>query len=75
MKKEFVWIKEVDRITIQSPVRNLADVYTHLKKQNSALCFKSKKNKVQSYIRMDVELKAFTILSNGTTYKKYVVYH
>ncbi|MCQ6338044.1 helix-turn-helix domain-containing protein, partial [Bacillus cereus] len=28
MKKEFVWLKEVDSIAIQSSVRNLADAYT-----------------------------------------------
>ncbi|WP_145925682.1 helix-turn-helix domain-containing protein, partial [Bacillus mycoides] len=37
MKKEFVWLKEVDSIAIQSSVRNLADAYTRFfKKQNSA---------------------------------------
>ncbi|MED2559792.1 helix-turn-helix domain-containing protein, partial [Bacillus thuringiensis] len=47
MKKEFVWLKEVDSIAIQSSVRNLADAYTRFfKKQNSTPCFKSKKNNV-----------------------------
>ncbi|PFH75651.1 transposase, partial [Bacillus cereus] len=50
MKKEFVWLKEVDSIAIQSSVRNLADAYTRLfKKKNNAPRFKSKKNNVQSY--------------------------
>ncbi len=50
MKKEFVWLKEVDSIAIQSSVRNLADAYTRFfKKQTSAPRFKSKKNNVQSY--------------------------
>lgn len=50
MKKECVWLKEVDSIAIQSSVRNLADAYTcFLKNQNSAPRFKSKKNNVQSY--------------------------
>ncbi len=50
MKKEFVWLKEVDSIAIQSSVRNLTDAYTRLfKKQNNAPRFKSKKNNVQSY--------------------------
>jgi putative transposase len=50
MKKEFVWLKEVDSIAIQSSVRNLADAYTRFfKKQNSSPSFKSKKNNVQSY--------------------------
>ncbi|AJI26194.1 transposase, IS605 OrfB family (plasmid) [Bacillus cereus E33L] len=40
----------MDSIAIQSSVRNLADAYTRFfKKQNSAPCFKSKKNNVQSY--------------------------
>ncbi|PHG74825.1 IS200/IS605 family element RNA-guided endonuclease TnpB [Bacillus wiedmannii] len=50
MKTEFVWLKEVDSIAIQSSVRNLADAYTRfLKKQSSAPRFKSKKRNVQSY--------------------------
>jgi putative transposase len=51
MKKEFVWLKEVDSIAIQSSVRNLADAYTRLFKnlQNNAPRFKSKKNNIQSY--------------------------
>ncbi|MDT3498547.1 helix-turn-helix domain-containing protein, partial [Bacillus toyonensis] len=50
MKKEFVWLKEVDSIAIQSSARNLADAYTRFfKKQTSAPRFKSKKNNVQSY--------------------------
>ncbi|AJH17000.1 transposase, IS605 OrfB family (plasmid) [Bacillus mycoides] len=50
MKNEFVWLKEVDSIAIQSSVRNLADAYTRFfKKQNSAPHFKSKKNNVQFY--------------------------
>ncbi|WP_144551681.1 IS200/IS605 family element RNA-guided endonuclease TnpB [Bacillus mycoides] len=50
LKKEFVWLKEVDSIAIQSSLKNLADSYTRFfKKQNKAPRFKSKKNKVQSY--------------------------
>ncbi|MEC2829978.1 IS200/IS605 family element RNA-guided endonuclease TnpB [Bacillus cereus] len=50
MKKELIWLKEVDSIAIQSSVRNLADAYTHFfKKQNSAPRFKSEKNNIQSY--------------------------
>ncbi|MGG2063855.1 IS200/IS605 family element RNA-guided endonuclease TnpB [Bacillus sp. S14(2024)] len=50
LKKEFVWLKEVDSIAIQSSVRNLADAFDRFfKKQNDAPRFKSKKNKVQSY--------------------------
>ncbi|OKL35281.1 IS200/IS605 family element RNA-guided endonuclease TnpB [Domibacillus mangrovi] len=50
LKKEFVWLKEVDSIAIQSSLKNLADSYTRFfKKQNKAPRFKSKKNNVQSY--------------------------
>ncbi|NPC93186.1 IS200/IS605 family element transposase accessory protein TnpB [Bacillus sp. WMMC1349] len=50
LKKEFVWLKEVDSIALQSSLKNLADSYTRFfKKQNKAPRFKSKKNDVQSY--------------------------
>ena len=50
IKKELVWLKEVDSIAIQSSLKNLADAYSRFfKKQNDAPRFKSKKNKVQSY--------------------------
>lgn len=50
LKKELVWLKEVDSIAIQSSLKNLADAYSRFfKKQNDAPHFKSKKNKVQSY--------------------------
>lgn len=50
LKKELVWLKEVDSIALQSSLKNLADSYTRFfKKQNNAPRFKSKKNKVQSY--------------------------
>lgn len=50
LKKELLWLKEVDSIAIQSSLKNLADSYTRFfKKQNKAPRFKSKKNKVQSY--------------------------
>ncbi len=50
LKKEFVWLKEVDSIALQSSLKNLADSYTRFfKKQNKAPRFKSKKNQVQSY--------------------------
>lgn len=50
LKKELVWLKEVDSIAIQSSLKNLADAYYRFfKKQNDAPRFKSKKNKVQSY--------------------------
>ncbi|HSH25757.1 MAG TPA: IS200/IS605 family element RNA-guided endonuclease TnpB [Massilibacterium sp.] len=50
LKKEFVWLKEVDSIALQSSLKHLADSYTRFfKKQNKAPRFKSKKNKVQSY--------------------------
>lgn len=50
LKKEVVWLKEVDSIAIQSSLKNLADAYSRFfKKQNDAPRFKSKKNKIQSY--------------------------
>lgn len=50
LKKELVWLKEVDSIALQSSLKNLADSYMRfLKKQNKAPRFKSKKNRVQSY--------------------------
>lgn len=50
LKKELVWLKEVDSIAIQSSLKNLADAYFRFfKKQNDKPRFKSKKNKVQSY--------------------------
>ncbi|RDW18298.1 transposase [Oceanobacillus arenosus] len=50
LKKELVWLKEVDSIAIQSSLKNLADSYIRFfKKQNKAPRFKSKKNNVQSY--------------------------
>ena len=46
LKKELVWLKEVDSIAIQSSLKNLADSYSRFfKKQNKAPRFKSKKNK------------------------------
>ena len=50
LKKEWVWLKEVDSIAIQSSLKNLADSYSRFfKKQTKAPRFKSKKNQVQSY--------------------------
>jgi putative transposase len=50
LKKELVWLKEVDSIALQSSLKNLADSYTRFfKKQNKAPRFKSKKNTLQSY--------------------------
>jgi len=50
LKKELVWLKEVDSIALQSSLKNIADAYSRFfKKQNKAPCFKSKNNKVQSY--------------------------
>ncbi|KGA96793.1 transposase [Alkalihalobacillus alcalophilus ATCC 27647 = CGMCC 1.3604] len=50
LKKEFVWLKEVDSTALQSSLKNLADSYTRFfKKQTKAPRFKSKKNQVQSY--------------------------
>ncbi|MGP4079695.1 IS200/IS605 family element RNA-guided endonuclease TnpB [Pseudalkalibacillus sp. R45] len=50
LKKEFLWLNDVDSIALQSSLRNLADSFSRFfKKQNNPPRFKSKKNKVQSY--------------------------
>ena len=50
LKKELIWLKEVDSIALQSSLKSLADAYSRwFKKQNKAPRFKSKRNKVQSY--------------------------
>ncbi|MEH6940600.1 RNA-guided endonuclease TnpB family protein, partial [Bacillus sp. JJ722] len=50
LKKELIWLNEVDSTAIQSSIKNLADSYTRFfKKQNKVTRFKSKKNSVQSY--------------------------
>ena len=50
LKKELIWLKEVDSIALQSSLKNLADAYSRFfKKQNNRPRFKSKKNPVQSY--------------------------
>ncbi|MGG0369518.1 IS200/IS605 family element RNA-guided endonuclease TnpB [Priestia endophytica] len=50
LKKELVWLKEVDSVAIQSSVKNLSDAYIRFfKKKSQAPQFKSKKNNMQSY--------------------------
>ena len=50
LKKHYPFLKEVDSISLQKSVENLADSYQrYYKKQTKAPRFKSKKNKVQSY--------------------------
>ncbi len=50
LKKDFVWLKEVDSIALQSAVRNLADAFDRFfRKQNELPRFKSRKNPVQLY--------------------------
>ena len=50
LKKELIWLKEVDSIAVQSSLKNLSEAYARFfKKQNKAPRFKSKKNSVQSY--------------------------
>jgi len=64
LKKELVWLKEVDSIALQSSLKNLADSFTRFfKKQNQAPRFKSKKNKVQSYTTKETN-KNITIVGN-----------
>ena len=50
LKKQYIFLKEVDSIALQKSVENLADSYDrYYKKQNKYPRFKSKKNPVQSY--------------------------
>jgi putative transposase len=50
LKKDLIWLKEIDSIAIQSSLKNLADSYSRFyNKQNKAPRFKSKKNQMQSY--------------------------
>ncbi len=50
LKKDFIWLKEVDSISLQSSLKNLSDAFDRFfKNQNKTPRFKSKKNKVQSY--------------------------
>ncbi|WP_100010539.1 IS200/IS605 family element RNA-guided endonuclease TnpB [Lentibacillus sediminis] len=50
LKKHYPFLKEVDSISLQKSVENLADSYQrYYRKQNKKPRFKSKKNKVQSY--------------------------
>ncbi|MFD4707449.1 IS200/IS605 family element RNA-guided endonuclease TnpB [Gottfriedia sp. NPDC058432] len=50
LKKELIWLKEVDSIALQSSLKSLSDSYSRFfNKQNNAPRFKSKKNQVQSY--------------------------
>ena len=50
LKEEFIWLKEVDSISLQSSLINLSDSFTRFfRKQNKAPRFKSKKNDIQSY--------------------------
>ncbi|WP_373229858.1 helix-turn-helix domain-containing protein, partial [Cohnella sp.] len=50
LKQAFVWLKEVDSISLQSSVRHLADSFDrYFRKHSDAPRFKSRKNPVQSY--------------------------
>lgn len=50
LKKELLWLQEVDSLALQSSLENLNDSYSRFfKKQNDKPKFKGKKNIVQSY--------------------------
>lgn len=50
LKKELIWLKEVDSTSLQQTLKNLDQSFKRFfKKQNKAPRFKSKKNKVQSF--------------------------
>ncbi|KAB7666289.1 IS200/IS605 family element RNA-guided endonuclease TnpB [Bacillus sp. B1-b2] len=64
LKKEVIWLKEVDSIALQSSLKNLADSFARFfKKQNQAPRFKSKKNNIQSYITKETN-KNIAIIDN-----------
>lgn len=64
VKKELVWLKEVDSIAIQSSLKNLVDSYSRfLTKHNKVPLFKAKKIKVQSYTTKHMNGN-FTIVEN-----------
>ncbi len=49
-QQDTILLKEIDSITLQSTLKNLADAFSRFfKKQNDMPRFKSKKNTVQSY--------------------------
>ncbi|WLD92553.1 IS200/IS605 family element RNA-guided endonuclease TnpB [Alkalihalobacillus sp. AL-G] len=50
LKKEVLWLNEVDSVALQCSLKNLADSFSRFfKNQNKSPRFKSKKNQVQSY--------------------------
>lgn len=58
LKKNHVWLKEVDSIALQSSVENLANGYDkYYKKTGGKPKFKSKKNEIQSYTTKLVKSK------------------
>lgn len=61
LKKQHPWLKEVDRISLQSALSDLAAAFDRfLKKQNGSPCYKRKKNPVQSYttkfVKQNIEI-------------------
>ncbi len=68
IKKEFVWLKEVDSIAIQSSVRNLADAYTRFSKNKTAhRALNLKKNNVQSYTTKQTNENIAIVRTNKVT--------
>lgn len=50
LKKDYIWLTEIDSISLQSSLKNLDDSYSRFyNKQNKAPRFKSKKNPMQSF--------------------------
>lgn len=50
LKKNYIWLKEVDSIALQASIENVADAYSrYYKKQAGKPKLKSKKNPVQAY--------------------------
>lgn len=73
LKKELVWLKEVDSIALQTSLKNLADAYSRnpTGKYFISILVETEVQelpKTDSAVGIDVGLKEFAILSDGTAY-------
>ncbi len=62
MKKEFVWLKEVDSIAIQSSVRNLADAYTRFFKNKTVPRVSNLRRTTYNLIPQNKQMKTLPLL-------------
>ena len=61
MKKEFVWLKEVDSIAIQSSVRNLVDAYTRFLKNKTVPRVSNLKRTTYNLIPQNKQMKTLLL--------------